>query len=98
VRERNFGIQPSHLIDDYTLSRNIARHGLKFQHFEDVLESAGHKGETYFFHNYLLGEADKVRLIGEHIAAWELYGPATTPQNDSLHTTNGNRLVEVNHV
>lgn len=79
IRERNFGIQPGHLIDDYTLSRNIAKFGLKFRHFEDLLKDVGHAGETYFFHNYLLTEEEKVKGIEEHIAAWCLDGSAKKP-------------------
>jgi len=41
TNERNFGMEPSHLIDDYTLSRNIARFGLKATTLADLLGKFG---------------------------------------------------------
>ena len=74
VHERNFGITAEHLIDDYVLSRNIARYGLKFRHFEDLQTDAKTSG-TYFFHNYLRTEEQKIDEIKSFIKAWELEGP-----------------------
>lgn len=79
IRETNFGIKPEHLIDDYTLSRNIARYGLKFLNFQDLQKKLVRVNETYFFHNYLLTEGEKVKNIVEHINGWELEGKITTP-------------------
>ena len=74
IREKNFGITAAHLIDDYALSRNIARHGLKFKTFLQVQKELDRSGETYFFHNYLLREDEKIAKIKEHVEVWELNG------------------------
>jgi len=41
----------SHLIDDYTLSRNIAKYGLKFKTFHDYKQTIGDGGD-YLWHIY----------------------------------------------
>ena len=50
--ETNNSIPASHLIDDYTLSRNIAKYGLKFKSYLSLLEDLGQKDATYFWHQY----------------------------------------------
>lgn len=49
--ELNSVITRDHLIDDYLLSRNIARFGLKFKTLMKVQEEIGDRG-TYFWHEY----------------------------------------------
>jgi hypothetical protein len=69
VHEQRNGIKPSHLIDDYTLSRNIARYGLKLFTFVDLLKAVKREAEalnTYFFHSHLLTREQK------HIAVEEI--------------------------
>jgi hypothetical protein len=41
-----------HLIDDYTLSRNIARYGLKVETLIDLEKKIGMEGSHFFYHNY----------------------------------------------
>jgi hypothetical protein len=51
--EVNGGTTPGHLIDDYTLSRNIAKYGLKFETMINICKRAGYKdGNTFLFHLY----------------------------------------------
>jgi hypothetical protein len=69
--ELNTVITPEHLIDDYTLSRNIARFGLKFKTFRQILSEVGIPGASFFFHIYTETVAEKVRQMKE-----VLYGPA----------------------
>lgn len=50
--ERGSGvIEPSHLVDDFALSYNIARHGLKVQTLIALEKQLGIEGD-YFFHAY----------------------------------------------
>jgi hypothetical protein len=68
IGERNCGLcQNEHLIDDYTLSRNIARFGLKVQ---TVIEMCGRLGwhgpagqalSPFLFHKYTISDEQKVR-------------------------------------
>lgn len=98
VRERNFGIKPAHLADDYLLSRNIARFGLKFKNFQTLQKEIGREGEVYFQHNYLLTESQKVAMIQDAIANWELIGPRPVTLSPAAQLTlaemrNGKGLV-----
>jgi hypothetical protein len=88
VQERNLGIRPEHLLDDYVLSRNIARYGLKFLRFQELQKDLGREGEAYFFHNYLLPVEEKCRQIEAHIAAWGLNGPVA--KNRVIQAGDGN--------
>jgi len=61
--ELNTVITRDHLIDDYLLSRNIARFGLKFTTMYDL--AAKHKDNgSYFWHQY-------THTIGEKINGWD---------------------------
>lgn len=95
VREKNFGIKPEHLADDYLLSRNIARFGLKFKNFMTIQKELGRENEVYFAHDYL--SADKVKMIKETMANWELNGPKPILSESSkqamMEMRNGQSLV-----
>lgn len=70
--EKNKGVTPSHLIDDYVLSRNIARYGLKFKTFDSLLADVGQAGFRYLHHEYLLGPGEKADAIRNIIKEWKL--------------------------
>ena len=59
-------IDPGHLIDDYTLSRNIAKFGLKFDTLMEMNERRGDKAD-YLFHLYNITEQAKVQQITEYL-------------------------------
>jgi hypothetical protein len=54
VSELNTIITPDHLIDDFTLSRNIAKYGLKFITFRDVLAKLGYPNPGFLWHLYTI--------------------------------------------
>jgi hypothetical protein len=65
----------THLIDDYTLSRNIARFGLKFVKIRDQLEKAGYaEGGGFFYHHYLINEEDKMGDMMQTLINWKVRG------------------------
>jgi hypothetical protein len=76
VSERNLGIHSEHLIDDYTLSRNIAKYGLKFKSFQELQKELKRETENYFFHNYMLLGEQKLAQMKGRIRTWELNGSA----------------------
>ena len=68
IGERNSGLcQTEHLIDDYTLSRNIARFGLKVQTVIDLCGQLGWRGPNgvpvspFIYHKYTISNEQKVR-------------------------------------
>jgi len=68
------GMQPDHLIDDFTFSRNIARFGLKFTSIQK-LSGRIMCPLSYHWHQYLLTESEKVDRMKEVIHLWQLDGP-----------------------
>lgn len=72
VFERNHGITREHLIDDYALSRNIAKYGLKFRSYIDILESLNITHDEYFWHQYTIPVEEKVKGMKETLSRWGL--------------------------
>lgn len=74
VHEYNAGVfDPSHLIDDYTLSRNIAKYGLKFQTVRKILADRGfEKGGYFFWHAYTIPVKEKAEKMKQVLSEWGL--------------------------
>lgn len=68
--ELKSGITREHLIDDYTLSRNIARFGLKFKSISDLLKERGLEGSSFFWHQYTIPVEEKVISLKKVIKDW----------------------------
>ena len=71
AKERMAGIVPSHLIDDYVLSRNIARFGLKFASVIDMLKARNDPG-MYVWHTHTETVQQKTAHARQ---AWETLKP-----------------------
>lgn len=73
ANETACGITPEHLIDDYTLSRNIAKYGLKTETVMDMLPRLGFaKQAGFFYHEYALSVEEKVQRIARTIREWKI--------------------------
>lgn len=72
VNELNTVIVPKHLIDDYTLSRNIARYGLKFKTLMDIQQEIGLTEANFFYHIYTTPAKEKVKEITKMIKQWKI--------------------------
>lgn len=57
--ELNSVITREHLIDDYVLSRNIAKYGLKFKTLLELMQDLRDVG-NYLWHQYTMTESDKI--------------------------------------
>lgn len=58
---KSVGIKPPKLIEDYSLSRNIARFGLKHLTIEDEVKKQYGRGmDVYYYHQYTIGIDQKV--------------------------------------
>ena len=64
VVERQAGITPEHLIDDYTLSLNIARYGLKFTTVAEIVARNSDRG-VYAWHRHRIPVEQKLKEIRE---------------------------------
>jgi hypothetical protein len=65
-------VEPSHLIDDYTLSRNIAKYGLKVTTVPEVLKRIGLPDASFFWHIYAVSLEEKVKQMREMITRWKV--------------------------
>ena len=72
VTERNFDLGPEHFLDEYVMSRNVAKYGLKFETFVDLKKRIGDRVEgSYVWHTYLASNEEKVRQIAEVLLTWQ---------------------------
>ncbi len=71
VGELNNGVTPADLIDDYVLSRNIARYGLKFTTVIDILrERCGYETNFMMHHLYAVSQQEKIMRMRQCLATW----------------------------
>jgi hypothetical protein len=72
VGELNSVITAEHLIDDYTLSRNIAKYGLKFVTFLNLINRLGQPQSDYLWHIYTAPMEEKVVQMKGVLKRWGL--------------------------
>jgi hypothetical protein len=74
VNETNSGtMNVGHLADDYIMSRNVARYGLKYVRLRDVGEKLFPAGFEFFWHAYTITEDEKVQQMKETLDRWKLW-------------------------
>lgn len=62
--EKNFGYTPQHILDDYLVSRNIAKYGLKVETFHQLIPGDSPNDMSYWFNHYFcIDEDDKINLL-----------------------------------
>jgi len=70
VQESSTGvIKPQHLIDDYIVSRNIARYGLKHVLIPELMATFPNSGVP-FYHEYRVSGEKKVMLLRQKLREW----------------------------
>jgi hypothetical protein len=64
-KEINFGYSPEHILDDYLVSRNIAKYGLKVKTvLHDIFASYPQDGYPLFFiHEYSISQEEKIKYL-----------------------------------
>jgi hypothetical protein len=73
VNEVKGGVTKAHLIDDYVLSRNIARFGLKFVTVIEILKlRCGYEANFMMHHLYAIPLQEKIIRLRQTLAAWGL--------------------------
>jgi len=68
--ELSNGITREHLIDDYALSRNIAKYGLKFKKAIEIQAETGMQAANFFWHQYTVPVDEKVVMIRKVLGDW----------------------------
>lgn len=71
-KERDAGITPLRLIEDYVVSRNIAKYGLKYISFDSILKNLGQDGQALIFHRYMMPVEEKVVRLKQQMRGWYL--------------------------
>jgi len=64
------GYEPWRLIEDYVFSRNIAKYGLKFKTFADMVEEEPKMTGEYFWHIYATPIEEKVVKMRQTLNNW----------------------------
>ena len=72
VEETLTVVERSHLIDDYTLSRNIARYGLKVKTLLELQKDIGLASGDFYDHLYTLPIDKKVEHMNEVLKRWRV--------------------------
>ena len=64
-KEINFEYSPEHILDDYLVSRNVAKYGLKVKTvLHDMFASYPQDGHPLFFiHQYCITEQEKLKYL-----------------------------------
>lgn len=65
------GHEQGYNIDDYVISRNIAKYGLKFKTFLALLNEIGRPNDEYFAHNHSIPEKEKVNFLKQTLSNWK---------------------------
>jgi len=77
VEEWNCGlIDKAHLVDDYVVSRNVARCRLKHTTIQEMLPKIGADPDGFFWHLYTIGREEKVRQMKDVLWRWRIPHPA----------------------
>ena len=72
VDEKNFSMGLDHFVDDYTISRNVAKYGLKYVTLQQLLIDRGMPNANFFWHQYLITPEEKARQLKQTIVNWNL--------------------------
>lgn len=70
-REEVVGHTGGYGIDDYVISRNMAKYGIKFKTFTDLLNEIGRPNDEYFYHEWPVAEKDKAEKIKARLKFWK---------------------------
>lgn len=69
--ERLYGTDGMHLVDDYVVSRNIARYGLKRKTISEIYKER-ELGQVALFHVYNITAEDKLKQIKDTVKLWSI--------------------------
>ena len=73
VAEINFGMPLEHFVDDFVISRNVAKYGLKYTTLKQMEVALGLPEASFFWHQYLISGEEKIRQIKEIVKKqWDL--------------------------
>lgn len=72
--ESNFGLLPEHFVDDFALTSNVARFGLKTVRMQDVRDSISvFKGMGFVVHGFMMNNEVKRQKMVDAMKVWDIY-------------------------
>jgi len=73
--EMNYGLRAEHFVDDFALTSNVARFGLKTVKLQDVRDTVPEfKGMGFVVHGFMMTNAVKRQKMEEAIKTWNIAG------------------------
>jgi glycosyltransferase involved in cell wall biosynthesis len=70
--ELRAGYESWRLIDDYVMSRNIAKYGLKFESFMNLVKKFPSMAGDYLWHNYAIPKEQKLEQMKQVLKRWQI--------------------------
>jgi hypothetical protein len=70
--ESTFGMGALHCVDGYIVGRNIAKYGLKFKTFLNLLKELDREKDIYFWHQCLISREEKIQEMDKVLRVWGL--------------------------
>ena len=68
--EELIGYTPDYLIDDYLISRNVAKYHLKYKSLRDCIRENGMNESDYLYHQFGLPKEEKIKETKKWLKAW----------------------------
>jgi len=68
--EEKIGYTPDYLIDDYLVSRNVAKYHLKYKSLRDLLRENGMNDYDCIYHQFGLPKKEKIKAIKDQLKTW----------------------------
>ena len=91
VSELNSGfVDRTHLVDDYVISRNVARFGLKHETVQRLLPTIGLPNAVFFWHQYMIPEDQKACEMRKVLSDWKI--PARFYEAENAHRNGSGTL------
>jgi hypothetical protein len=88
VGELNTVVKPEHLIDDFVVSRNISRFGLKHILIPELSQKVKAHPEIQLYHLYVQTLEQKEFLIKKTLMTWAMSGLASEVNPDAVNALN----------
>lgn len=71
ISEVRRSMDPSHFLDDYVISRNLARYGLKYKVLKEMYDGFRIDGEPLLHHFYQFSEPEKFDILRNIVTEWQ---------------------------
>jgi len=70
--ELEWGMAKEHLLDDYIVSRNIAKYSFKTKRLMDIYKEIGFDEGLFVYHGYGVPNQDKIRNMEKILKMWQV--------------------------